>query len=93
MYRKRYAKRFKTSVRKILKSGHCKQEEIGIVIEILASGETLDRKYRDHALIGELRGYRECHIKPDLLLIYKIERNILILVLADIGSHANLFGK
>ena len=92
MYRKRYAKRFKTSIRKILKSGHCKQEEIDIIIEIIASGKTLDRKYRDHALTGEYRGYRECHIKPDMLLIYKIEKDILILVLADIGSHANLFG-
>ena len=92
MYRKRYAKRFKTSIRKILKSGRYKQEEIEIVIEILASGETLDRKYRDHALTGELIKYRECHIKSDLLLIYKIEKDVLVLGLADIGSHANLFG-
>ena len=52
----------------------------------------MDRKHRDHALKGDFKGYRECHIKPDVLLIYKIEKDVLILVLADIGSHTNLFG-
>ena len=92
MYRKRYAKKFKVSMRKLLRSGYALREAVETVIETLASGKTLDRKYHDHALTGEFKGYRECHIRPDLLLIYKIEKNVLILILADIGSHANLFG-
>ena len=93
MYRKRYAKKFKISIRKLLRSGNDIREVVEDVIEILASGKSLDRKYHDHTLTGDLKGYRECHIKPDILLIYKIEKDVLILVLADIGSHANLFGK
>lgn len=92
MYRKRYAKKFKISIRKFLRSGDTVRKAIETTIETLASGKPLDRKYRDHALTGELKRYRECHIKPDLLLIYKIEKDVLILILADIGSHASLFG-
>lgn len=93
MYRKRYAKKFKISLRKLLKSGRVARETIEAPIEIIASGKTLEKKYHDHALAGDLIGYRECHIKPDLLLIYTIKKDMLILVLADIGSHASLFGK
>ena len=61
------------------------------VIEILANGETLPEKYKDHALKGKYSGYRECHITPDWLLIYKIEDNLLILALTRTGTHSDLF--
>lgn len=61
------------------------------VIEILSSGEALPEKYLDHALIGDYKGYRECHIRPDWLLVYKIQNDILILTLARTGSHSDLF--
>mgnify|MGYP000995513228 CR=1 FL=1 len=61
------------------------------VIEILADGEQLDSKYEDHSLIGNYKGYRECHIFPDWLLIYKYEEDILVLTLARTGSHSELF--
>ena len=61
------------------------------VIDMLRQGQTLDIKYRDHALIGNYEGYRECHIKPDWLLIYYIENDILTLTLSDTGSHSDLF--
>lgn len=48
-------------------------------------------KYSDHGLNGEFLDYRECHIKGDLLLIYKIEKENLILILVEIGSHSQLF--
>ena len=51
------------------------------VIDMLRQGQTLDIKYRDHALTGNYEGYRECHIKPDWLLIYYIENDILTLTL------------
>jgi len=61
------------------------------VIRVLAAGKELDPKFRDHNLTGNWSGHRECHIKPDWLLIYRIEGNDLILVLARTGSHSDLF--
>lgn len=63
------------------------------IIAKLALGESLPDKNRDHALSGNWNGYRECHILPDWLLIYKLEDNILILTLARTGTHSNLFNK
>ena len=61
------------------------------VLYKLLNDEVLPEKYRDHALIGDWFGYRECHIKPDLLLIYK-KSDQDILCLARLGSHSELFG-
>jgi len=49
----------------------------------------LDQKYKDHQLKGSLKDFRECHIRPDLLLIYRVRDDILELV--DIGTHSELF--
>ena len=51
----------------------------------------MEERYRDHALSGNFRGFRECHIKPDWLLVYLIENDILTLNLVDTGSHADIF--
>ena len=61
------------------------------VIEILASGNVLPSKYHDHALSGNYQGARECHIKPDWLLIYSISEGTLVLELLRTGSHSDLF--
>ncbi len=55
-------------------------------------GLDLELQYRDHDLGGNYAGFRECHIKPDWLLIYRIDENRLILFLTRTGSHADLFG-
>ena len=60
-------------------------------IRKLANREELPPKFRDHDLTGNWSGHRECHIKPDWLLIYRIEDNDLILVLTRTGSHSDLF--
>ena len=60
-------------------------------IRKLAHGEKLPSKFRDHSLTGNWVGHRECHVKPDWLLIYRIENNDLVLVLARTGSHSDLF--
>lgn len=60
-------------------------------MQILANGETLPPKYKDHELKGNYQGHRECHIEPDWLLIYKIENDILILTLTRTGTHSDLF--
>jgi mRNA interferase YafQ len=62
-----------------------------IVVSKLAKGEKLSEKYKDHKLIGNYLNYRECHIKPDLLLIYKIDNDVLKLSLSRISSHSQLF--
>ena len=61
------------------------------VVDTLRQGKKLDDKYHDHALTGNYQGFRECHIKPDWLLIYLIENDILTLTLVDTGSHSDLF--
>lgn len=61
------------------------------VIAVLANGEPLEAKYRDHLLTGNYGGYRECHIQPDWLLVYQINNGQLILFLARTGTHSDLF--
>ncbi len=61
------------------------------VISKLANGESLDARYRDHALSGNWSRHRECHIQPDWLLIYRIEDGILVLTLSRTGTHSDLF--
>ena len=63
------------------------------VINILANGEKLDTKFKDHDLSGSYEGTRECHIEPDWLLIYEIDNNALILMLYRLGTHSELFKK
>ncbi len=62
------------------------------IIDMLANGKTLPEKYKDHELKGNWKGHRECHILPDWLLIYYCEEDILVLSLARVGSHSELFG-
>jgi mRNA interferase YafQ len=61
------------------------------VVGLLAAGETLPPKYRDHALTGDMAGTRDCHITPDWLLLYRIEEGVLVLALTRTGTHADLF--
>ena len=63
------------------------------IIEILANGEKLPEINRDHELKGSYKGYRECHIELDWLLIYKISEDILVLSLVRTGTHSRLFKK
>lgn len=83
--------RFKKDL-KLAKRRGLDLELLNSVVTQLASGTTLDAEYRDHDLGGNYAGFRECHIKPDWLLIYRIDGNRLILFLNRIGSHADLFG-
>ena len=61
------------------------------VIILLAQNTILDEKYKDHKLTGNFKDLRECHVKPDLLLIYKINDDILELALVQVGNHGSLF--
>jgi len=61
------------------------------VLDTLCAKESLEPKYRDHALSGSYKGFRECHIQLDWLLIYAIDDDRLILVASRTGTHADLF--
>ena len=63
------------------------------VITMLQNDIPLEEKYRDHELKGKYQGFRECHIQPDWLLVYRIENDLLVLTLSRTGTHSNLFGK
>ncbi|WP_455619163.1 type II toxin-antitoxin system YafQ family toxin [Eisenbergiella sp.] len=62
------------------------------IVSLLALGEPLPDKNKDHALSGDWVGHRECHIQPDWLLVYRVEENVLVLTLVRTGTHADLFG-
>ena len=64
---------------------------VSTVVALLVSDKVLPENNRDHALMGDWAGYRECHIKPDLLLIYR-KHGTDTLRLARLGSHSDLFG-
>ena len=87
-YRLLRTKTFKRSFKKINLSDTDLQNFIEVTYK-LSNGIRLDSKFKDHQLKGELKEFRECHIKPDLLLIYRVRENFLELI--DIGSHSELF--
>lgn len=83
---------FKKDYKKAIRSG-CKEKDFREVLKYLVNQEPLPDKYRDHKL-QDSKGYknvRECHIYPDWLLVYRIDKNKLILELIRTGSHSELF--
>ena len=86
----KYESTFKKDFKRIVKRGY-NIRLLEEVIEMLASGQALPEKYRDHNLMGNYADCRECHITPDWLLIYKISNDELILYLTRTGTHSDLF--
>jgi len=84
-------KRFKTAYKRVKRLKGFKKEIFIEVVQTLASGNKLNEKYRDHRLTGNLKNFRECHLAPDILLMYQIDDGILVLTLVSIGNHAQLF--
>ena len=76
---------------KLCKSRGYDIELINQIIKKLANGEKLEEKNMDHDLHGNWEGYRECHILPDWLLVYKYIEDELILYLTRTGTHSDLF--
>ena len=85
-----YSSRFKKDYKIIKKRGY-DMTLLEEVLTLLSEEQPLPQKYRDHALIGNFIGHRECHITSDWLLIYKIEANDLLLSLTRTGTHSDLF--
>ena len=90
MLKIRYSSKFKKDFKTIVKRGYDVRllEE---VLNLLVQEKLLPQKNLDHSLAGNYAGHRECHIAPDWLLIYKIEKEILTLSLTRTGTHSDLF--
>lgn len=86
-----YSNQFKKDYKKAIKR-HNDVEELFKVIELLKNQQPLPLEKRDHALTGDYSGYRECHVHPDFLLVYKVVDSQLQLYLYRTGTHADLFG-
>ncbi len=83
-----FTKQFRKDLKRVKKRGK-KSEKLKSILSKLIDGEALEKRYRDHVLVGNYQGRRECHIEPDWLLIYKLEGNEIIF--ERTGSHADLF--
>ena len=83
-----FENRFKKDIKRLQKRGK-DMTKLKNVIDKLLQKQELEPKYKDHALMGNWNGYRDCHLEPDWLLIYKITDTHLFLV--RFGSHADLF--
>ena len=75
----------------LMKRRNLPKSELDEVVKLLSEELPLLPKHKDHALKGNFAGYRECHIRPNWLLMYKIDKQILTLVLVRTGSHSDLF--
>lgn len=88
MYQPIYSKQFEKDVRKA-KRRRKNLEKLKIIIRTIIEGRKLDPIHRDHKLIGNYKGRRECHIESDWLLIYKVEKRTIIF--ERTGKHSDLF--
>ena len=83
-----------TQYRKDLKRINKRGKDLSLLKEVLQTlreEQALEEKYRDHALTGNYIGFRECHIQPDWLRVYAINKEELILTASRTGSHSDLF--
>ena len=83
-----YTNQFKRDV-KLMQRCKKSTEKLKVVIVLLSQNKLLEDKYKDHVLIGNYKGRRECHVEPDWLLVYKLQEESIIF--ERTGTHADLF--
>ncbi|MCM1386527.1 MAG: type II toxin-antitoxin system YafQ family toxin [Bacillus sp. (in: Bacteria)] len=83
---------FRKDYKRMKKRG-CDMEMLEKVIDTLMAQQPLPERCRDHGLTGNYAGFRECHILPDWLLVYAVDKGKLILTASRTGTHADLFTK
>ena len=81
---------FRKDLKRIRKRGY-DLSKLGDILQSLQREELLPVKHHDHALTGDYIGFRECHIEPDWLLVYAIDKGQLILTASRTGTHSDLF--
>ncbi|NMA18774.1 MAG: type II toxin-antitoxin system YafQ family toxin [Clostridiaceae bacterium] len=89
-YEVKFTNQFKKDLKLAKKQGK-DLNKLYEVIDLLAKGERLEARYRDHALTGNYQETRECHIEPNWLLVYEHIHDVLVLMLYRLGSHSELF--
>lgn len=90
MLKPSYTKQFDKDLKRMLKRGK-KENKLKIIIRRLINEEILEPKYRDHKLVGKYKGRRECHIEPDWLLIYLVDKTNKNIIFERTGNHPDLF--
>jgi mRNA interferase YafQ len=90
VYKPVFSSRFKKDIKLAVKRGK-DLEKLSAVVELLCEGNPLPKQYKDHPLAGDYSGFRDCHIEPDWVMIYRIENSQVQLILARTGTHADLF--
>lgn len=85
------SKRFRKQVKQLKKANSLMLKKLEIVIEQLRQNKPLYSVHKDHKLVGRLHDFRECHVSPDWLLIYRIHEDLLVLELISTGTHSTLF--
>jgi mRNA interferase YafQ len=88
----KYTVRFKKDIKKIKGSGRKDLKKLKDVMRMLIEEKPLEARYSDHPLMGNMKGHRDCHIEPDWLLIYMIDKDNKSIVFTRTGSHSELFG-
>ena len=83
-------KQFKKDLKRIAKDSTKDLNKLNKIVNLLAEQKQLPKEHKDHQLKGKLKNYRECHIEPDWLLIYRTQNDILVLSLVRTGSHSDL---
>ncbi|MFA5997226.1 MAG: type II toxin-antitoxin system YafQ family toxin [Candidatus Paceibacterota bacterium] len=91
MYHVFPSNQYKKSLKRVCQHKAFHTEKLDEIVLLLKNNEKLAPQYKDHELKGEHVGTRECHIQNDILLLYRKEKDVLVLLLVDIGTHANLF--
>lgn len=76
---------------KLARKRNLDENKLNDIIKLLANGEPLPAKNRDHALVNDYKGCRECHISPNWLLVYSVEDVLKIITLIRTGTHSDLF--
>ena len=90
MLKVRYSAQFKKDFKRMKKRG-LPLDELKSVLKDLAEEKTLAPKFHDHQLTGTQKEFRECHIQPDWLLVYRVQKRELVLVAQRTGTHSDLF--
>jgi mRNA interferase YafQ len=86
----RYSNKFQKNLELMIRRAK-DPEKIKVIIKYLAEGIPLEAKHRDHPLVGTFAGFRDCHIEPDWLLIYRIDADVLYL--ERTGTHSDIFRR
>lgn len=93
MYQIAFSKNFQKVLHKLRRSGKFNETKLAAVLRLLVAGNPLPEHHRDHSSEGNLQDFRECHVGGDLLLLYKRNVDLKLIVLSNIGSHHELLGR